>query len=160
MTLLLASSSTLSSVRFHCSGFLSVCSLLYFFHCCPLLLLLFYILTTKLSSHWNSTLSQSLLLKINNYSTTLTTKAIVAMCYLVVERYSVCRCLYYKHSIDMCAAYGTSGHRVQERTVLVGYACEIHSSHRSQPSSSRDGYSDSGYASYSSHRHSSRRDRR
>jgi hypothetical protein len=49
------------------------------------------------------------------------------MCYLVVERYSVCGCLYYKHSIDMCAAYGTQGHPVQERTVLVGYACEEHS---------------------------------
>ncbi|KAH8589688.1 hypothetical protein B0O99DRAFT_655304 [Bisporella sp. PMI_857] len=41
------------------------------------------------------------------------------MCYVVVERYSVCRCLYYKHSIDMCAAYGTSGHRITERTVLI-----------------------------------------
>ncbi|KIN05669.1 hypothetical protein OIDMADRAFT_99112, partial [Oidiodendron maius Zn] len=41
------------------------------------------------------------------------------MCYLVVERYSVCRCLYYKHSIDMCAAYGTQGHPVQERTVVA-----------------------------------------
>ena len=49
------------------------------------------------------------------------------MCYLVVERYSICRCLYYKHSIDLCQAYGTVGHPVQERTVLVGYACEQHS---------------------------------
>ncbi|KAH8601966.1 hypothetical protein B0O99DRAFT_562748, partial [Bisporella sp. PMI_857] len=51
------------------------------------------------------------------------------MCYITVERYSVCRCLYYKHSIDMCAAYGTSGHRITERTVLVGYACDTHISH-------------------------------
>ncbi|KIM99278.1 hypothetical protein OIDMADRAFT_201904, partial [Oidiodendron maius Zn] len=49
------------------------------------------------------------------------------MCYLVVERYSVCRCLYYKHSIDTCHAYGRAGHQIQERTVLVGYACVNHS---------------------------------
>ena len=84
------------------------------------------------------------------------------MCYLVVERYSVCRCLYYKHSIDMCAAYGTQGHPIQERTVLVGYACENHSAHRDQQQSSSRGYSDSGYgtASHRSHRHSSHRHRR
>ncbi|KAH8687212.1 hypothetical protein BGZ60DRAFT_342302, partial [Tricladium varicosporioides] len=40
------------------------------------------------------------------------------MCYLVVEKYSVCRCVYYKHNIDMCAAYGTQGHGIQERTTL------------------------------------------
>ncbi|EKD21330.1 hypothetical protein MBM_00443 [Drepanopeziza brunnea f. sp. 'multigermtubi' MB_m1] len=40
------------------------------------------------------------------------------MCYIVVERYSVCRCLYYKHSIDRCASYGQQGHKIQERTVL------------------------------------------
>ncbi|KAH6713007.1 hypothetical protein BKA61DRAFT_633146 [Leptodontidium sp. MPI-SDFR-AT-0119] len=84
------------------------------------------------------------------------------MCYLVVERYSVCRCLYYKHSVDMCAAYGQQGHGIQERTVLVGYACEKHSSYDQETSSSRNGYSDSGYgtASHSSHQHSSRRHRR
>lgn len=85
------------------------------------------------------------------------------MCYLVVERYSVCRCLYYKHSIDMCAAYGTQGHPVQERTVLVGYACENHSAHYDQQQSSSRGYSDSGYGTAShrsSHRHSSHRHRR
>ncbi|PVH80766.1 hypothetical protein DL98DRAFT_360241, partial [Cadophora sp. DSE1049] len=41
------------------------------------------------------------------------------MCYLVVERYSVCRCLYYKHSVDMCAAYGQQGHGIQERTPFI-----------------------------------------
>ncbi|KAE9375307.1 hypothetical protein N431DRAFT_198739 [Stipitochalara longipes BDJ] len=55
------------------------------------------------------------------------------MCYLVVERYSVCRCLYYKHNVDMCAAYGQQGHPIQERTVLVGYASS-HGSHRHQSS--------------------------
>ncbi|KAF2627512.1 hypothetical protein BU25DRAFT_301398, partial [Macroventuria anomochaeta] len=52
------------------------------------------------------------------------------MCYQVVERYSVCRCLYHKHAIDPCAAHGQRGHMVQEKTVLVGYACSLHSGHR------------------------------
>ncbi|KAL3422551.1 hypothetical protein PVAG01_06707 [Phlyctema vagabunda] len=83
------------------------------------------------------------------------------MCYLVVERYSVCRCLYYKHSVDMCAAYGQQGHRIHEKTVLVGYACEAHSAaYQAQPSS-YEGYPDSGYGSTSqSSRHQSRRHRR
>lgn len=52
------------------------------------------------------------------------------MCYQVVERYSVCRCLYYKHAIDPCGALGQLNHTVQEKTVLVGYACSLHSGHR------------------------------
>lgn len=48
------------------------------------------------------------------------------MCYLVVERYSIFRCLYYQHSVDICAAYRQQGHRIAERTVLVGYTCERH----------------------------------
>ncbi|OBT94070.1 hypothetical protein VE01_07086 [Pseudogymnoascus verrucosus] len=43
------------------------------------------------------------------------------MCYRLVERYSVCRCVYYEHSIDMCAAANQQGHRIQEKTILVGY---------------------------------------
>jgi hypothetical protein len=54
------------------------------------------------------------------------------MCYYVVEKYSICRCLYYKHSADMCSAYGQKGHPIQERTVLVGYACERHSSYQKE----------------------------
>jgi len=54
------------------------------------------------------------------------------MCYLVVERYSICRCLYYKHSVDMCAAYGKQGHPIEKRTVLVGYACERHSQYQEE----------------------------
>ncbi|KAJ5413453.1 hypothetical protein N7465_005758 [Penicillium sp. CMV-2018d] len=50
------------------------------------------------------------------------------MCYKVVERFSVCKCLYFEHSIDPCSAYGLRGHRVQEKTVLVGYTCDKHSS--------------------------------
>src|SRR5690242_2750121 len=49
--------------------------------------------------------------------------SISVMCYQVVERYSVCRCLYHVHAIDPCAAHGQRGHMVQEKTVLVGYAC-------------------------------------
>ncbi|KAH6713884.1 hypothetical protein BKA61DRAFT_606729 [Leptodontidium sp. MPI-SDFR-AT-0119] len=56
------------------------------------------------------------------------------MCYLVVERYSVCRCLYYRHSVDKCAAYGKAGHGIQERTVLVGYSCERHSEYNQETS--------------------------
>jgi hypothetical protein len=51
-------------------------------------------------------------------------------CYQVVERYSVCRCLYYKHAINACAAHGQRGHVVQEKTVLVGYACSSHTNQR------------------------------
>lgn len=54
------------------------------------------------------------------------------MCYLVVERYSICRCPYYKHSIDMCVRYGAQGHPIQERTLLVGYACERHSQYQEE----------------------------
>ena len=60
------------------------------------------------------------------------TRVPVNMCYQVIERYSVCRCLYYKHAIDPCAAHGQRGHGIQEKTVLVGYACSTHSNHRPQ----------------------------
>ncbi|OCK85854.1 hypothetical protein K432DRAFT_285849 [Lepidopterella palustris CBS 459.81] len=72
------------------------------------------------------------------------------MCYQVVERYSVCRCLYYKHAIDPCQAYGQRGHSTQEKTVLVGYACSRHSSHCPNPSYGLLGSGvlpDSGYGS-------------
>ncbi|CAG8951572.1 hypothetical protein HYFRA_00007488 [Hymenoscyphus fraxineus] len=41
------------------------------------------------------------------------------MCYLVVEKYSVCRCIYYQHNIDMCAAYGTPIHNKRHHHHLV-----------------------------------------
>ncbi|KAJ5225058.1 hypothetical protein N7468_006283 [Penicillium chermesinum] len=53
------------------------------------------------------------------------------MCYKVVERYSVCKCVYFQHSVDPCQAYGQRGHTVQEKTVLVGYACPRHSANAS-----------------------------
>ncbi|OCL05223.1 hypothetical protein AOQ84DRAFT_323239 [Glonium stellatum] len=49
------------------------------------------------------------------------------MCVQVVERYSVCGCLYHKHQIDTCLLYGKGGHAVQQKIVLVGYACSAHS---------------------------------
>lgn len=48
------------------------------------------------------------------------------MCLQITERYSVCKCLYYRHSVDPCAARGQRGHGVREKTVLVGYACDAH----------------------------------
>ncbi|KAK4104312.1 hypothetical protein N658DRAFT_514233 [Parathielavia hyrcaniae] len=80
------------------------------------------------------------------------------MCYQLVELYSACRCLYYQHAVDRCAAYGRPGHGIQMRTILVGYACSEHTSHSSGydygcPAQ----YSDSGYHSgYHSGRSSSK----
>jgi hypothetical protein len=63
----------------------------------------------------------------------------------------------------LCHAYGTKGHSVVERTVLVGYACDRHSNHQQSNFIDENGYSDSGYGSLSaqeSSRQSSRRRRR
>ena len=49
------------------------------------------------------------------------------MCIQVVERYTICRCLYYKHAIDRCEDHSRRAHRVQTREVLVGYTCPEHS---------------------------------
>jgi len=48
------------------------------------------------------------------------------MCYQLVEVYAICRCLYYKHPVDKCAAYERPGHEVVRRTIPVGYACSLH----------------------------------
>ncbi|KAK0741219.1 hypothetical protein B0T18DRAFT_303442, partial [Schizothecium vesticola] len=72
------------------------------------------------------------------------------MCYLLVELYSACRCLYYQHAVDRCAAYGRPGHGVQTRTILVGYACGDHSRGASYSQSSyaaEPDYPDSSYHS-------------
>ncbi|KAH7322667.1 hypothetical protein B0I35DRAFT_426223 [Stachybotrys elegans] len=50
------------------------------------------------------------------------------MCYQLLELYSACRCAYYQHAIDRCAAYGRPNHHIQERTIYVGYPCPVHSS--------------------------------
>ncbi|KAF2211665.1 hypothetical protein CERZMDRAFT_42825 [Cercospora zeae-maydis SCOH1-5] len=49
------------------------------------------------------------------------------MCIQVIERYSVCKCLYYKHAVDPCPAMRQRGHQLKEKTILVGYACASHS---------------------------------
>ncbi|KAL5350077.1 hypothetical protein ACLOAV_005114 [Pseudogymnoascus australis] len=83
------------------------------------------------------------------------------MCYRLVERYSVCRCIYYKHNIDMCAAANQQGHAIQEKTILVGYLCGSHSDQDSyHSSSSPTGFPDSGYGSRDSHHRSPRHHRR
>ncbi|KAJ6151789.1 hypothetical protein N7470_006917 [Penicillium chermesinum] len=69
------------------------------------------------------------------------------MCYKVVERYSVCKCVYFQHSVDPCQAYGQRGHTVQEKTVLVGYACPRHSANASPASPTAGRWPDSGYSS-------------
>lgn len=48
------------------------------------------------------------------------------MCIRLTERYAVCNCVYYVHGVDQCGAAGRAGHIIQERTVLVGYACAAH----------------------------------
>ena len=52
---------------------------------------------------------------------------LLKMCLLIVEKYAVCGCVYKKHDIDPCAAYGQRYHYPQVRDVLVGYACSPHS---------------------------------
>ena len=85
----------------------------------------------------------------------------VRMCYQLVELYSACRCLYYQHAVDRCAAYGRPGHGVQRRTILVGYACGEHSRGATytyaEPDypESRD-YRDSSHSSSRSHKSSRR----
>ena len=70
------------------------------------------------------------------------------MCYRLVERFSVCGCVYYKHAVDRCAAYNQSGHMIQEKIIPVGYACADHSEPaQGSYSSGAYAYSDSGYHS-------------
>lgn len=69
------------------------------------------------------------------------------MCIQIIERFSVCRCIYHRHAVDPCPARAQRHHglvenctsietprscadthpcSVQEKTVFVGYACERH----------------------------------
>lgn len=63
--------------------------------------------------------------------------------YQVIELYSVCRCVYYRHAADLnlpgCVnreAFDKPGYishnRVAQRTILVGNACIDHPSHSGQ----------------------------
>lgn len=75
--------------------------------------------TYKMEPHfWNPVLLSSLTLP--HYAR--------KMCLQILELYSACRCLYYQHLVDKCAAYGRPGHSIQRRTILVGYACSNHES--------------------------------
>lgn len=49
------------------------------------------------------------------------------MCYQILEVYASCKCLYYIHPVDKCAASGRPGHKVARRTIPVGYLCSTHS---------------------------------
>ncbi|KAI1344702.1 hypothetical protein F5Y15DRAFT_410402 [Xylariaceae sp. FL0016] len=70
------------------------------------------------------------------------------MCYQLTELYSACRCLYYQHAVDRCAAYGRPGHGITKRTILVGYACQDHSQSSGYGAyAGGQTYSDSGYYS-------------
>ena len=48
------------------------------------------------------------------------------MCIKVIERYAVCRCIYYSHAVDLCPTQGAANHQVQVAEVLVGYTCSRH----------------------------------
>lgn len=70
------------------------------------------------------------------------------MCIRIVERYAVCHCIYHQHSVDPCGMYGQ--HAVEERTILVGYACPNHGGERasySAPYHSSSSYNSSNHSS-------------
>lgn len=75
------------------------------------------------------------------------------MCYQIIERYAVCKCLYHRHAVDPCNNYGRPGHEVTEKTVLVGFVCPDHGRKQGAKASkaaapSGSGFStDSGYVS-------------
>ena len=48
------------------------------------------------------------------------------MCIKIVERYALCRCIYYSHALDTCPAYDRRGHGIKSIEVLVGYNCYRH----------------------------------
>ncbi|KAF2218875.1 hypothetical protein BDZ85DRAFT_207240 [Elsinoe ampelina] len=52
------------------------------------------------------------------------------MCIRITERYAHCRCIYYQHAVQPCRNPYGRGHRIEERTMWVGYACAAHSRRR------------------------------
>lgn len=113
---------------------------------------LFCILLCRTYYHHHSIGSASSSCTHSNLSLTTSTPK---MCIQLVEKYSVCRCLYHRHSIDPCRAYGQRNHCTTEKTILVGFACPRHTTHRranesdTQSSGHRrqGGSHDSGYSS-------------
>ena len=70
------------------------------------------------------------------------------MCLKLVELYAVCKCVYYEHAVDPCSLFGQ--HAVEERTVLVGYACPEHADRETSmtaPVTRTEASHDSGYQS-------------
>ncbi|KAI5794009.1 hypothetical protein FPQ18DRAFT_329457 [Pyronema domesticum] len=49
------------------------------------------------------------------------------MCIRITELYAVCKCTYHIHGVDPCQSVGQHNHNIQNKTVLVGYACGYHS---------------------------------
>lgn len=106
--------------------------------------------------HWHHSIGSAPALRIPpSFSPT----TLLKMCIQLVEKYSVCRCVYHRHSVDPCRAYGQRNHGTTEKTILVGFACPRHtprrraneadtqsSGHRRQGGSHDSGYS-SGHAS-------------
>lgn len=84
-------------------------------------------LLTSISWHIIAIFSLEYLRPFLELAIPLATYHILTMCYQVIELFSICRCLYYKHDINACATYGQSGHAVQDKTILVGNACLEHS---------------------------------
>jgi hypothetical protein len=46
------------------------------------------------------------------------------MCMRIVEKFPVCGCIYYTHSVDRCSYYGR--HAVVEKVIWVGASCPQH----------------------------------
>ena len=49
------------------------------------------------------------------------------MCIQLVQRYSRCRCSFYRYAVDPCPAYGRRNHDIRTKEVGVGDSCSRHS---------------------------------
>ena len=83
---------------------------------------------TQLKAHIASKHSKANLTPPNMGAKAMKPKAeyIRSSCIRIIERYAVCRCIFYKYGIDH-ALHGSECRRVEDREVLVGYACPEHS---------------------------------
>lgn len=100
--------------------------LIYTHHTTPVLLA-----TQKLQLKYPLPQIRSIPIQLDQYQTYLSnTHNTATMCMRVVERYAVCKCVYFTHGIDQCSAYGRRGHLVQDKVVLVGHTCPSHSNMR------------------------------
>lgn len=79
------------------------------------------------------------------------------MCYMIVERYAACGCIYHRHGIDPCPSQGR--HQPTERTVPVGYMCPSHEAQAGLQSSGYGHYSSGSSSRSSDHRSSGHRSR-